>query len=66
MKAYLGISGTIFGLIALLHVLRLVLDWPAQIGTWAVPFWVSWLAILLSGGLCIWAFRLIQASRPAS
>lgn len=66
MKAYLGISGAIFGLIALLHVLRLVLDWPAQIGSWTVPFWISWVAILLSGGLCVWAFRLFQASRPVS
>lgn len=66
MRAYLGISGAIFGLIALLHVLRLALDWPAQIGSWTVPFWISWVAILLSGGLCVWAFRLVLASRPAS
>lgn len=66
MRAYLGISGAIFGLIALLHILRVVLDWSAQIGTWTVPFWVSWIAIFVSGGLCVWAFRLFQASRPVS
>ncbi len=37
MRAYLGITGAIFGVIAVLHVLRLLLDWPAQIGTWTVP-----------------------------
>lgn len=32
MKTYLGISGAIFGIIAVLHIFRLWLDWPAQIG----------------------------------
>jgi hypothetical protein len=66
MKAYLGVSGAIFGIVALLHLLRLALDWPARIGTWSVPMWVSWAALLLAGGLCVWAFRLLGASRPAS
>lgn len=59
MKSYLGISGAIFGIVAILHVLRLWLDWPAQIGTWIVPSWVSWIALALAGGLCVWAFRLL-------
>jgi hypothetical protein len=66
MKAYLGVSGAIFGMVAVLHVIRLLLDWPARIGTWSVPMWVSWAALLLAAGLCVWAFRLLDASRPAS
>jgi hypothetical protein len=66
MKAYLGVSGAIFGMVAVLHVFRLLLDWPARIGTWSVPMWVSWAALLLAGVLCVWAFRLLGASRPAS
>jgi hypothetical protein len=63
MKAYLGISGTVFGIVAVLHLLRLVLDWPAQVAGWAVPFWFSWPALLLSGGLSIWAIALIRGAR---
>ncbi|MBI2296515.1 MAG: hypothetical protein HYU76_10930 [Betaproteobacteria bacterium] len=66
MKAYVGISGAIFGIVAVLHLLRLVLDWPAQIGTWSVPFWVSWPALLVAAGLCIWALQLARSLRPAS
>lgn len=65
MKTYLGISGAIFGIIAVLHIFRLWLDWPAQIGIWAVPLWISWAALFLAGGLCIWAFRLLMASPPS-
>ena len=61
MKTYLGLSGAIFGIVAVLHAFRLALDWPAQIGGWSVPFWISWPALLLAGGLCVWAFRLVSA-----
>ncbi len=60
MGTYLQISGTIFGLIALLHIVRLLLHWPAQVGDWTVPFWVSWIAALAPGALSFWAFRLVR------
>jgi len=63
MRAYIGLTGVLFGVIALVHVARLVFDWPAQIAGWAVPGWLSWIAILASGALCIWAFRLVTGAR---
>lgn len=63
MRAYILISGVIFGVIALLHVFRLLLDWPAQVAGWAVPLWVSWIAILAAGALSAWAFSLLGQSR---
>ena len=36
------ISGTIFGLVALLHLLRAVNQWPFQLGPWFLPQWASW------------------------
>ena len=60
MQAYLRTSGSVFGLIALLHVLRLLLRWPAQIAGWTVPIWISWLAIPAAVALSIWAFRLVR------
>ena len=59
MRAYLRISGGVFGVIALLHVLRLLLHWPAQIADWTVPIWVSWIATLAMAALSSWAFRLV-------
>jgi len=61
MKAYLGVSGVIFANVALLHFLRLLLDWPVQIGNWSVPSWLSWLSIMIAGSLCFWAFQLLAS-----
>ncbi|HEY6820782.1 MAG TPA: ester cyclase [Burkholderiales bacterium] len=39
-----------------------------QIGTLAIPAWVSWVGMAIAGGLCAWAFRsgLKKSSSPAS
>ena len=57
---YLIISGTIFGLVALLHLARVVFNWQAQVGGWTVPFWISWGGLVGAGILSIWAFRHIK------
>jgi hypothetical protein len=66
MRAYLWISSVVFGLMALLHILRLALNWPAQVGEWSVPSWVSWIAVLAAGALSIWALRLLRRERSFS
>jgi hypothetical protein len=66
MKNYLIVSGIIFGVVAVLHALRLALNWQAQIGAWGVPMWASWIGIVVSGALCVWAFQVARASRPPS
>jgi len=59
-KAFLGVSGTIFGIIAILHLARVMYGWPAQIGTFVVPTWVSWLSLLVAGYLALTAFILLR------
>lgn len=66
MRSYLMISATVFGLIALLHIVRLLLHWPAQVGGWIVPLWVSWIAVLAPGALSVWAFRLARRASSFS
>ncbi|HXH64615.1 MAG TPA: hypothetical protein VNH42_03780 [Mariprofundaceae bacterium] len=58
MRIYLQITGFIFGVVAFGHALRLILHWPVQLAGWIVPMWLSWVAILAAGSLCLWAFRL--------
>ena len=65
MRSYLLISGLLFAAMTLLHLLRLVYGWPAQIGAWTVPLWVSWLGLIVAGCLCIWAFALARGARGA-
>ena len=54
---YRVISGVVFGLVAVGHLIRAALQLPAQVGTTPVPMWVSWAAVVIAGGLCFWAFR---------
>jgi hypothetical protein len=63
MRAYLQISGALFGLIALAHLLRLFRHWPIDLAGHVVPLWASWLGLLLAGGLSIWALRLMRVTR---
>ena len=63
MRTYILISGAIFAVVALMHLLRLFFDWPAQIAGWAVPIWVSWIGVVAAGALCIWAFRVVSQGR---
>lgn len=65
MRAYLQISSTLFGLIALGHLLRLVRHWPAEIAGQSVPTWVSVVALVLTAALSVWAVRLMGAVRRA-
>ena len=50
------VAGGIFLIVAFLHALRLVFHWEAAIGGWHVPFWVSGLALAVSGILSCVAF----------
>lgn len=59
-KTFFGVSGTIFGAVAILHLLRILFGWEAQIGSFVVPTWVSWLSLLVAGYLAITAFSLLR------
>jgi len=59
VKAYVALSGGIFGFVALLHLTRIVFHVPVQIGGWTAPFWISWGGFVATAVLCAWALRLI-------
>jgi hypothetical protein len=60
-KTFTIVAGAIFAVVALLHVLRILMGWPAVIGGWEVPMWVSWIALVVAGGMSY--FGLSLASR---
>jgi len=57
LDSYRVVSGIIFGLVALLQAVRALNQWAVQVGPIAVPVWFSWVALVIAGGLCIWAFK---------
>jgi hypothetical protein len=54
---YVVVSGVLFGVMALVQALRALNQWPVQIAGFDVPVWVSWVATVVAGSLCVWAFR---------
>ena len=50
-KNFFSLTGTIFLVIAALHLLRIINGWEAVIGGWIVPMWLSWAAVILAGYL---------------
>jgi len=57
-KTFATIAAVIFALVALLHLLRLVMGWSVVIDSWAVPIWVSWVGLVVAGGLSYYGARL--------
>ena len=50
-KTFSLVAGVIFLVIALLHILRTILGWEATIAGVSIPFWVSWVGIVVAGYL---------------
>lgn len=56
-EAYIKVTGLIFSVITILHVLRLIFGWDAVLGGWQVPVWLSFIAVALGGFLAYSAFK---------
>lgn len=65
MKAYLSISGAIFGLLALWHIFELITHWRTlESDQW---FTISMSAVVvLSAALCLWAWVLLKLHKRKS
>lgn len=60
LKKYLLISGIIFGAVAILHLIRAIMNWHFIIGTWPVPEWMSYIAFIAAGVMCVVALKLFK------
>ena len=63
VKAYLVVTGLLFGLLAFAHLLLTILEWPRLADPWFV---LQGPGIgVAAATLCFWAWRLLRASaRP--
>jgi hypothetical protein len=52
-KTFFMLAGIIFTLVALFHLVRIYMDWPVMIADWSVPKWVSWVGLIVAGGLAL-------------
>jgi hypothetical protein len=59
-KPFTLIAAAIFGLMALLHVYRLFTDFQVIVGSHTIPHGVSWVGMILTGGL---SWMLLREAR---
>ena len=59
-KGYVATSALIFVLVALVHVARLVQQWPVTLGPIGVPMSVSWIGLVVAVVLAIWGGTLLR------
>ena len=57
-RQYFLVSGALFALVALLHLVRVLAGWGLVVGGWHAPVWASVLGILVPGFLAVSAARL--------
>jgi hypothetical protein len=55
-KTYVTLTATLFLVVALIHLLRIIFGWSVEIGGLSIPFWVSGLGILVAGALAYLGF----------
>jgi hypothetical protein len=59
VRAYVILTGIVFGLITLAHVLRAIQEGPGVLNVW----WI--LLTVATAALSIWAFRLVRLSKSS-
>ena len=47
------VAATIFGIVTLVHALRIGLNYQLVLGTWQAPMLLSWLAVFITGSLAV-------------
>ena len=64
MKLFTTIAVSVFGIVALLHLHRLVFGWEVIVAGWSVPRWLSTLGTLIAGFLAV--MLLLEKDRPTN
>ena len=50
----------LLSLVALAHLVRVIYGWDVTIGEWSAPMWVSYLGVVIPGGLAFLLFKEIK------
>ena len=60
MKQYCLISAVVFGVVAVMHLYRVIQGWTAMVGPYDLPMSLSIAAIVIAGGLSVAGFSLAR------
>lgn len=46
---YFRLTGIIFGLVAAMHLFRVLFNWDVSLGPYVIPMWVSYFGFVFAG-----------------
>lgn len=59
MRAYVQLSGVLFALVALGHLIRVLARWSLLIAGYPLPALASLAVLVVTAGMSVWAWRLL-------
>ena len=59
-KTYLQVTGLLFTAAAVVHLLRVLMGWPANLAGWEIPTWFSLVGVVVAGYLAYSAYKLMK------
>lgn len=62
-RTYLFVAGSIFGIVALAHLMRAFFGADLSLAGWAIPLWLSWTATVVTAYLAYMSFHLALRMR---
>jgi len=62
----LRVAGTVFALVCLGHLLRIITQADVLIAGRLIPVWVNAVGVVIAGGLSVWMWRLSARSYDSS
>lgn len=65
MRPYVRVSALLFGLVAVVHLIRAIRRWPLLIGGYPIPAAVSLVVFIVAGGMALWAWRVLSQPEVA-
>ncbi|MEK1888980.1 MAG: hypothetical protein AAAB35_15725 [Phyllobacterium sp.] len=57
-KTFSTLAAAIFGIVAALHLARILIGWSIVVDGWTVPMWVSWVGLIVASALSYYGAKL--------
>jgi hypothetical protein len=57
-KTFSTLAAAIFGVVAVLHLVRILIGWSIVVDGWTIPMWVSWVGLIIAGALSYYGAKL--------
>ena len=65
MRTYVRVSGLVFGLAAVGHLLRVIRRWPLLVAGHPIPAIASLIVAVIASAMALWAWRVLSQPQVA-